>query len=84
MVGLVLIVGANIYSYHYAESPCCDGFTSFGFPFSLGTFGGYAGYTNFYLTGLIGNGVLGVGASVVLAFLFAKALRSIFGSLARN
>jgi hypothetical protein len=83
MIGLVLFGGANVYSYHAAVPPCCDGYASFGFPFSLGTFGGYAGYTNFDLTGMIGNGIIGVCASFVFALLFAKALPPIFSSVAQ-
>jgi hypothetical protein len=74
VLGLVLFVGANIYSYRLAEPPCCDGFASFGFPLQWGSFGGYAGYTGFLLSGLIANTVIGLAASLILGWMFAKAL----------
>lgn len=77
VLGLVLFVGANIYSYHVAEPPCCDFFASFGFPLQVGTFGGYAGYTSLLLSGLIADTLIGLGASVVFGRVFAKLLPAI-------
>jgi hypothetical protein len=45
LLGPLFFVGANMYSYHRAEPPCCDGIAPFGFPLSYGTFGGYVGAT---------------------------------------
>ena len=71
VIVLVLFVGANVYSYHQVN-PCCDGVAPFGFPFELGEFGGFVGYTSFNLIGTVANVIVAVGAGVALGWLFAK------------
>jgi hypothetical protein len=74
VLGLVLFVAVNIYSYIVAEPPCCDLSTSFGFPIPLGTFGGFVGNTAFLLPGLIADTLIGLAASLVFGRTFAKLL----------
>ena len=38
VLGVVLVVAANIYSYRFVELPCCDFSAPFGFPFPMGKF----------------------------------------------
>jgi hypothetical protein len=80
-VGALLFVGANIYSYSKVEPPCCDFFAPFGFPLEMGEFGGFAGSTFIDIAGLIGNGLIGICASLVFALLFAKSSPVIFSFL---
>src|SRR3989337_950589 len=74
LFGIVFFVGANMYSYHLAEPPCCDFTSSFGFPFTLGRTGGFAGGTGFIVFGIFADIVVGLVASVAFAWLFAKSL----------
>jgi hypothetical protein len=83
VVGLVLFVGANVYSYHDAVPPCCDMYASFGFPLRLGTFGGFVGHTGFLLSGLIGDAFIGLGASAVFGWIVSKLLPAILSSAAQ-
>jgi hypothetical protein len=77
VLGLVLFVGVNIYSYVIAEPPCCDFSTSFGFPIPLGTFGGFVGDTAFLLSGLIADMLIGLAASLIFGWMFAKSFPQI-------
>jgi hypothetical protein len=69
---LLLLIAANIYSYLRVEPPCCDLTGPFGFPFTLGWFGGFFGSTSFMLSGLITNTLFAVVASAFLGWAFAK------------
>jgi hypothetical protein len=73
-VGVGSFVAANIYSYHVAEPPCCDFEIPFGVPFPLGRTGGFAGGTRFIVLGAISDIIVGLVASVVFAWVFAKLL----------
>jgi hypothetical protein len=73
VLGLLLFVGVNIHSYLTVEPPCCDFFASFGFPFKLGSFGGFAGATVFLLSGLIADTFIGLVVSLSFGGLFAKS-----------
>ena len=81
MIGLVLFVAANAYSYYTVDPPCCDRVASFGFPFELGKFGGLVGYTSFNLKGLAANGITSIVASIVFGCLFAKSLPIMLSSV---
>src|SRR5262245_3564753 len=72
VLGLAFFLGANIQSYQEAL-PCCDGFAPFGFPFTLGHFGGYVGSYSYYLPGLF--------ADVLVAFIVSGAFAFVFGKL---
>jgi hypothetical protein len=74
VLGIASFVGANMYSYHVAEPPCCDFSASFGFPFTLGRTGGFAGGTGLILVGVFADVVVGLVVSVVFGWLFAKSL----------
>ena len=73
MLGLVLFAGVNIYTYLTAEPPCCDSFAPFGFPFKLGSVGGFVGGTVFLLSGLIADTFIGLVVSLIFGGLFAKS-----------
>jgi hypothetical protein len=75
-VGVGLFVAANMYSDHVAEPPCCDLSIPFGIPFPLARTGGFTGGTHFILLGVIADVIVGFVASVVFAWVFAKALPS--------
>ena len=77
MLGVVLFVGANLYSYNMAEPPCCDFYASFGFPLPLGTVGGFAGNGGVLWSGLIADTLIGVCTSLVSGWVFAKSLPAI-------
>src|SRR5688572_26168797 len=65
VLGLVLIVGANIYSYHVVEEPCIDCSAPFGFPLPMGSFGGFFTITVIFWPGLIANALVSLGAGFV-------------------
>jgi hypothetical protein len=73
-LSLLFFVVANIYSYKVVEPPCCDLFGPFGFPLTVGKFGGYAGYTHLILAGLIANTVIWLVSIVIFGWVFAKKL----------
>jgi hypothetical protein len=86
MLGLVLFVGVNVYSYLTAEPPCCHFFASFGFPFKLGSVGGFAGGTVFLFPGLIADTFIGLVVSLSFGGLFAKSfppIANVFRQAAR-
>ena len=70
--GLTFFVGANIYSYHAAKPPCCDGFASFGFPLQFGSYGGYFGHTGFDVPLLLADSIISLCVSLAVSWLFAK------------
>ena len=72
VLGVAFLVAANIYSYRFVEPPCCDVSAAFGFPFPMGTFGGFVTVTVIWWPGLIANGVVSLGAGIVLGWVFTK------------
>jgi hypothetical protein len=74
VLGFGVIVAANIYSYRFVEPPCCDFSAPFGFPFPMGTFGGFVGVTVFWWPGLIANALVSVGAGFVSGWVCTKLL----------
>lgn len=74
ILGIVLFVAMNVYSYHTAEPPCCDFSVAFGFPFPLGRTGGFISVTRFIVLGMIADVIVGLVASVGFAWIFAKSL----------
>ena len=77
VLGLGLVLAANVYSYHIAEPPCCDFSVPFGVPFPLGQTGGFIDVTRFMLLGVIADVIVGLIASVGFAWMFAKSFPSI-------
>jgi hypothetical protein len=74
VLGLVVFVAANIYSYRFVEPPCCDFSAPFGFPLPMGTFGGFIGTTNIFWPGFIANLLVSLGAGFVFGSVFRKSL----------
>jgi hypothetical protein len=73
LLGACGFVGINLYSYYTVEPPCCDFHASFGFPIPWGDYGGFAGYTIIHIPGLIEDALIGLLASIIFAWVFAKS-----------
>src|SRR5262245_59100974 len=67
---------ANVYSFETMRPPqgCDDCFGSFGFPLPLGEFGGFAGQTHYFVSGIVGDIVIGLVASAFLGWALARAM----------
>jgi hypothetical protein len=75
LLGLVLFVAANFYSYSQMYMPCDDCTMSFGMPFRIWQFGGFVSVAKILWLGL----VLDVAIAVCASFLLGWALEKLFG-----
>jgi len=80
-LGLASAVAANVYAYHVAEPACCHFSISFGFPFHLGTTGGFINDTSLILSGLYLDIAVGVVTSLIFASSFAIVIPTLIGLL---
>jgi hypothetical protein len=74
VLGVVLLVAANIYSYQVVQEPCIDCSAPFGFPFPTGRFGGFVTGIDIWWPGLVANALVSVGAGFVFGWVFTKLL----------
>jgi hypothetical protein len=78
-------VAANIWSYVVVK-PNGDWSAPFGFPLPLGEYGGFCCYMSIYLSGFVADAVIGLVASAITGWAFARALPRIIalaGDVAR-
>jgi len=76
--GLVFAL-INIHSYRRMvdAASCCDGFTSFGFPFDWYTVGGYFGETYIHWLQVIANAVVGYFMCMLFGWFVRKLMEKI-------
>jgi hypothetical protein len=77
-LSLLLFVATNTYGYATAKGLCCDRPEPFGFPVSLGMYGGFVGVTTLILPGLIADVVICLVVSVISGLVFNKVLPRAF------
>lgn len=71
LCGIALFIVVNLYSYNQANPPCCDFSASYGFPFKLGSYGGFAGGAISW-SGVIANMFIALCASYILGWVADK------------
>jgi hypothetical protein len=74
LVSLLLFVAANAYEYATVIGFDGDMPEPFGFPFSLGSYGGFVGVTNLFLPGLFADIMVSLVVSLIGGLLFNKIL----------
>jgi hypothetical protein len=73
LLGAAGFVGINLYSYYTCDPPLCGWTRSFGFPVPLGDRNSFFGFTRIYITGFIEATLIGLLASAIFAWGFAKS-----------
>lgn len=78
LLSLLLFVAANTYEYSTVKGFWGDMPEPFGFPFSLGRYGGFVGVTTLILPGLIADIVVCLVVSAILGLVFSRILPRAF------
>ena len=79
LIGSLIFVLINVHSYRRMIdfASCCDGFTSFGFPFDWYTFGGYFGMTYIHWWKVLANIIVGFLMCLLSGWFFRKLVEKI-------
>ena len=75
LFGITLFIAVNVYSYAYANPPCCDFGRAFGVPITLGSYGGFVGGLHIKWSGVIADMLIATGASYILGFIVESIFR---------
>ena len=70
--GVVSFVALNVYGYGKVFDPMCSFPVEFGFPFTLGTYGGFVTTTHILWSGVVANGIVALCLSFVLVWVIVK------------
>ncbi|MCW5959818.1 MAG: hypothetical protein KIS76_06610 [Pyrinomonadaceae bacterium] len=72
LAGFTCFVVINIHSFSQVVDPMCSFPNEFGFPFTLGNYGGFVTTTNILWGGLVANLVVALCSSLILALAIVK------------
>ena len=76
LCGIALFTAINVYSYSQANPPFIDFPASFGFPFELGSYGGFVGGLHIRWSGVVADMFIALAASYISGWVVDTIFKS--------